>query len=156
MSANAWSNVLAACAIALFAIGHFLPVFEIDDVEFDGWKLVAMLIEYFRPVAADAWAKQLDQEVWFVLVAALFLPLFLIGVAGFFATARRHPRIAGVIAGLSGLCSMGSMAIWWSHIDSSGIWPDFASGFYVWFASMGLLFAAGMCKLIAVRKQPAA
>jgi hypothetical protein len=30
-----------------------------------------------------------------------------------------------------------------------------ASGFYVWFSSIGLLFAAGVCKLIAVRKQPA-
>jgi hypothetical protein len=121
----------------------------------NGWRLVTLVVEFFREFFGNVWANKLPQGDWQELFSVVCLPLFVIGVAGFFATARSRPRIAGLIAAFSGLGSMGSMTFWWLTGISSVPPAIFFSGFYVWFASMGLLFAAGVCKLEAVRKQPA-
>ena len=58
-----------------------------------------------------------------------------------------------LVALLSGLCPAASfVSFWWLDADNPEL--SFASGFYVWFLSLILLIAAGVCKLIAVRKQP--
>jgi hypothetical protein len=148
ISADVLSKVLAVGAIGLFAIGHFLP-FGLHD-NLNGWRLVTLIVEFFWESFGNAWANKPPQGHWQELLFVVFLPLFVIGVAGFFAAARSRPRMAGLIAALSGLCSMGSMTFWWLTGTSSEIPAIFFSGFYVWFASMGLLFAAGVCKLEAV------
>jgi len=153
ISSDSLSKLLAECAIGLFAVGHFLPMTIVENHRFTGWKAIRDIVwEGLPRVREHAWTYSLDAEDWLELAFFAFLPLFWLGIAGFFLLARSRPRTAGLIAALSGLCGVASLAtVWWLVPQNVSL----ASGYYEWSASMGLLCAAGFCKLMPVRKQPA-
>jgi hypothetical protein len=147
LSADAWSAILSACAIGLFAAGHVLPFWTpLGGVQGEsGWRIwigVVQLFYVFR------------EYHWFSVFQLLFLPATLLGIVSFFGLARSYPRGAGWVALLSGLCAVPSLVTVGRVVYSYTKLPP-GSGYYVWFASMILLSAAGVCKLIHIRKQPA-
>jgi hypothetical protein len=157
MYADGFSKLLAVCAIGLFAAGHVLPVFierqrTIEAIR--GWEVVKGCGEVFYDWAIGVLRNsRFDPSECLGLFLSLFLPLFWLGVAGFFLTERSRPRIAGLVAVLSGLYGVSSMVVvWWLANEGRSL---VASGYYLWLASMGLLFAAGVCKLIPLRRQSA-
>jgi hypothetical protein len=166
MSRDSLSKVLAACAIGLFATGHVLPITKVvpQPVKPDatdlvwplptvrgssGWDIASnIVISDFYMLGVKAYVDGLDGQDCLWLLGDLFPLLFWLGVTGFFVTAHSRPRIAGIIAAFSGLCGAASLVIAeWDIL--SEIELGFGAGYFVWLASMGLLFAAGFCKLIA-------
>jgi hypothetical protein len=157
ISADGLSNVLAAGVIGLFAAGHLLPVFIEGDstyfAELSGGEIAIAVPRIFYRLWAQVWTDPLHALWSHDVLAVLFLPIIWGGVGGFFL-ARSHPRIAGLIALFSGLCAAASLGSFW-RLEANNPMVSCASGFYVWFSSIGLLCAAGLCKLMSVRKQPA-
>jgi hypothetical protein len=104
------SKLLAAGAIALFAVGHALPINIVQDVPRTGWEVSREMLWYDLPRLAErAWTCRLDAYDWLKLAVVSFLPLFCLGIASFLLMARSRPRTAGLVAALSGLCAVGSL-----------------------------------------------
>src|SRR5216684_3344161 len=87
------SKLLATCAIWLFAVGHVLPVTIVQGTPFSGWIGVRDLLwDDFPRLANRAWTHSLDAQDWLELAFFAFLPLFWLGIAGFFLMERSRPR----------------------------------------------------------------
>jgi hypothetical protein len=167
ISADGLSNVLSVGAIGLFTAGHFLPVFIRTDriglplpyggTEISGGEIAAEVPRIFYRFGVLVWDNPIHAlwpDALSEVLAVLFLPLIWTGVGGFFA-ARSYPRMAGLVAVLLGLCAATSLAGFWWSLTGEFVKVGWGSGFYVWFTSIGLLCAAGVCKHMPVRKQPA-